>query len=118
MLLVNFFVLRKSCDILTRHLGIQFVYEVVDAGPVVAPTRATAADEATTTTSLRAALQALSPSWQAEFQQAAVTLDAGRIAALIAEIRPLAPHLAETLSQWMHNFDYEKIIQLAAQQQE
>ena len=47
-----------------------------------------------------------------------MTLDAGRIAALIAEIRPLAPHLAETLSQWMHNFDYEKIIQLAAQQQE
>jgi len=105
-------------DILTRHLGVQFVYEAMDAGLVVAPTGVAAADEAATAESLRAALQALSPSWQAEFQQAAVTLDAGRIAALIAEIRPLAPHLAEVLSQWVHNFDYEKIIQLAAQQGE
>jgi signal transduction histidine kinase/CheY-like chemotaxis protein len=103
-------------DVLTRHLGVQFLYETAETGAVAAQIGATAADEATTTESLCIALQALPPAWQADFQQAAITLDAERIAALIAEIRPQAPRLAETLAKWLHDFDYEKIIQLTVSQ--
>ncbi|MGC9395404.1 MAG: ATP-binding protein [Anaerolineae bacterium] len=106
-------------DILTRHLGVQFVYEAPEAGDAfAAQAGATAADEAATFTALRTAWQALPPEWQADLHQAAVTLDAGRIEALVDDIRPQAPRLADSLAQWMHDFDYEKIIQLTEGQQE
>ena len=106
-------------DILTRHLGVQFLYETAETGDVVAAqSRAAAMDDTATLTALRAALQALPPEWQADLHQAAVTLDAGRIAAFIDDIRPHAPRLAATLAQWVHDFDYEKIIQLTEQQQD
>ncbi|MEJ5311336.1 MAG: ATP-binding protein [Anaerolineae bacterium] len=102
-------------DILTRHLGVRFIYETPENGARAGQTAMSAADDATTPDNLRVALATLPAAWVADLRQATVTLDAARLLALIADIRPQAPHLADTLSQWVHNFDYEKIIQLVAE---
>ncbi|HOT90150.1 MAG TPA: ATP-binding protein [Anaerolineae bacterium] len=96
-------------DILARHLGVQFLYETSTNGASAATE---SAGETPTPEDLHETLKTLSPAWVADLHQASIALDAGRMLSLIAEIRPQAPHLADTLSQWVHNFDYEKIIQL------
>jgi hypothetical protein len=45
---------------------------------------------------------------------AAVVLDADRMLSLIKAIRPQAPHLADTLAQWVRDFEYEKLVALVA----
>ncbi len=102
-------------DILAKHLGVRFIYETPEDGARAGQTAMGAADDATTPDGLRAALATLPAAWIADLRQATVTLDAARLLALLADIRPQAPRLADTLSQWVHNFDYEKIIQLTAE---
>ena len=34
--------------------------------------------------------------------------------ALIEAVRPQAPHLAHTLAQWAHNYEYDKMLLLVA----
>ncbi|MCP4544815.1 MAG: hypothetical protein GY832_47725 [Chloroflexi bacterium] len=47
-----------------------------------------------------------------QHNQAVTILDADQMLALIEAIRPQAPHLADTLAQWVRNFGYEKLIAL------
>ncbi|HOU13045.1 MAG TPA: ATP-binding protein [Anaerolineae bacterium] len=101
-------------DILAKHLGVRFIYEMPEDGAHAGQTATGAVDDATTLDGLRAALATLPAAWVADLRQATITLDAARLLALAADIRPQAPRLADTLSQWVHNFDYEKIIQLTA----
>ena len=63
---------------------------------------------------LRAAVETLPAAWAAELYQAAVTLNNDQMLALIEGIRPQAPHLADTLVQWVHNFEYRKLMALVA----
>jgi len=102
-------------DILAKHLGVQFIYEMPEDGARAGQTDVGAADDAATQEGLRSALAALPAAWITDLYRATVALDADRMLALIADMRPQAPRLADTLSQWVHNFDYEKIIQLTAQ---
>jgi signal transduction histidine kinase/DNA-binding response OmpR family regulator len=100
-------------DILAEHLGVQFLYEAPETSDA-ATTQAgmLATDEATVLEALRALVRTLPQAWQTNFRHAAVTLDTERIVALIAAVRPKSARLADTLAQWVHNFEYEKIIQL------
>ncbi len=99
-------------DILTRHLGVQFLYETPTNGAAAESAESSAA--AATPEGLRESLASLPVAWIAALHQAAIELDAERMLALIAEIQPQAPRLAHTLSQWVHNFDYEKLTQLTS----
>lgn len=101
-------------DILAKHLGVRFIYETPEDGAHAGQTATGTVDDATTLDGLRAALATLPAAWVADLRQATITLDAARLLALAADIRSQAPRLADTLSQWVHNFDYEKIIQLTA----
>jgi signal transduction histidine kinase/DNA-binding NarL/FixJ family response regulator len=101
-------------DILAKHLGVRFIYETPEGSAHAGQTDAGASDNVATSEGLRSALAALPETWIANLRQATIALDADRLLALIADIRPQSPRLADTLSQWVHNFDYEKIIQLAA----
>lgn len=101
-------------DILTRHLGVRFLYETPANGMHAGQLDTGSSDDVTTPESLRSMLAALPAAWIADLRQATVTLDAARMSALIAEVRPQAPRLADTLAQWVHDFDYEKILQLTA----
>jgi CheY-like chemotaxis protein len=97
---------RDIFNVLHRHLGLRFIYEAV-----------TPALEAATSVSpeeLRAAVETLPAAWATDLYQAVVTLNNDQMLTLIEAIRPQAPHLADTLAQWIHNFEYGKLMALVA----
>jgi CheY-like chemotaxis protein len=96
-------------DVLHRHLGVCFIYEAVMPAPEVAV--------GVSLEDLRAAVEALPAAWAVDLHQAAVTLDNDQMIALIEAVRPQAPHLANTLTQWVHNFEYKKLITLMEEEQ-
>jgi signal transduction histidine kinase/DNA-binding NarL/FixJ family response regulator len=93
-------------DVLHRHLDVRFIYEAVTPAPEAA---ASVSPE-----ELRAAVEKLPAAWATDLHQATVALDIDQILALIEAVRPQAPHLADTLAQWTHDFEYEKLMALIA----
>jgi signal transduction histidine kinase/CheY-like chemotaxis protein/sugar lactone lactonase YvrE len=93
-------------DALRRHLGIRLLYEDVTHAPEVA--------ESVSLENLRAAVETLPAKWAADLYQATVDLDAEQMLALIETVRPQAPHLSDTLAQWVRDFQYEKMMALIA----
>lgn len=97
---------HESFDALRRHLGVRFIYET--ATPALEAAVNVPLEE------LRIAVEALPAEWAADLYQATVVLDAERMHALIESVRLQAPHLSETLAQWVRDFEYEKLIALIA----
>ncbi len=93
-------------DVLHRHLGVRFIYEATMPAPEAA---ASVSSE-----ELRAAVESLPATWTTDLHQAIVALDINQILALIEAVRPQAPHLSDTLAQWAHDFEYEKMMALVA----
>ncbi len=93
-------------DVLHRHLDVRFIYEVITPVPEAA---ASVSPE-----ELRAAVETLPAAWAADLHQVIVTLDINQILALIEAVRPQAPYLSDTLTQWAHDFEYEKMMALVA----
>jgi len=91
-------------DALHRHLGLRFIYET--------PTPATQVMEHVPTQDLRAAIDGLPTDRVADLHRAAVALDVERTLALIEEIRALEPHLADTLAEWVTNFEFDRLLAL------
>jgi CheY-like chemotaxis protein len=93
-------------NVLYHHLGVRFIYETVT--PVL--------DEAASVSllELRAAVETLPATWAADLYQAIDTLDISQILELIEAARQQAPDLADTLAQWAHDFEYEKMMALIA----
>jgi hypothetical protein len=61
---------------------------------------------------LRDTIQTLPPTWAADLHQATIALNTERMLALIEDVRPQAPHLADTLAGWIRNFEYERLMEL------
>ena len=93
-------------DALHRHLDVRFIYETVTPAPNTAAS--------VSLEDLRAAVETLPAAWGIDLDQAITALDADRMLALIEAIRPQAPHLADTLAQWVRDFEYEKLMTLIA----
>jgi CheY-like chemotaxis protein len=89
-------------DTLHRHLGVRFVYETVT--PVLE------VGASITQEGLRSAVKGLPAALVNDLYEAAVALDVKRVLALVKAVRPQAPHLANTLDQWMHNFEFDKLL--------
>jgi PAS domain S-box-containing protein len=99
---------HEILDVLHRHLGVRFIYE-----PDTPATRGS--DDAAAGVSqqeLRTAVADLSAKWVDDLYHAAVALDADQMHTLIEAIRPQAPHLADRLAQWVHDFEYDRVIAL------
>ena len=94
-------------DMLTKHLGVQFVYE--EQAP---PAAALPAD---TAASLTAALAALPASWVADLRQATIRADLNLILTLSDQIRGESPALADALTDLANGFEYKKILTLIEQ---
>ncbi|MCP4544065.1 MAG: response regulator [Chloroflexi bacterium] len=95
---------REIFDVLHRHLGVRFIYEAITPVP-----------EAATSVSLEdlgATLETLPTTWVAELYEAAVVLEPEQMLTLIEAVRPQVPHLADTLAQWVRDFEYDKLIAL------
>jgi CheY-like chemotaxis protein len=93
-------------DAMHRHLGVRFIYEAVTPAPDAA---ASISPE-----DLRADVEALPAAWAIDLYQAIVALNNDQMLALIEAVRPQVPHLADTLAQWVHNFEYKKLMILVA----
>ncbi len=91
-------------DALHCHLDVRFIYEAV--------TPASEAAASVSPEDLRAAVETLPAAWATDLYQATVALDINQIHTLIEAARPQAPHLAGTLAQWAHDFEYDKLIAL------
>jgi two-component system sensor histidine kinase/response regulator len=99
---------RDVFDVLHRHLGIHFIYE--DDPPALAERDESAG--CTSRDTLQTALTEMSAAWADALYEAAAALDADRMLALIEALRPQAPDVADILTQWVHDYEYDKIIAL------
>jgi signal transduction histidine kinase/CheY-like chemotaxis protein len=93
-------------NVLHRFLGVRFIYETDTPTPDPA--------ESVSLPELRAAIDTLPTAWATDLDQAVTTLDADQMLTLIEAIRPQAPHLADTLGQWVRDFEYDKLVTLIA----
>jgi len=91
-------------DALHRHLGLRFIYEDI--------TPETPAVNHVSTQDLQKATKKLPASWAADLRRSVIALDVESMLALIDSIRTQAPQLANTLTQWVHDFEYEKLMGL------
>jgi CheY-like chemotaxis protein len=96
-------------NVLHRFLGVRFIYETVTPAP----------DEAASVSleALRAAVATLPAAWAADLYQATVALAPEQMMTLIEAVRPQAPHLSDTLSQWVREFEYDKLMALIASEE-
>jgi CheY-like chemotaxis protein/anti-sigma regulatory factor (Ser/Thr protein kinase) len=92
---------------LTRYLGVRFVY--VDESPAARSSRLLTPDRLAIATVTATTLPA---AWRAELQQATVAADLDRMLALIDQLRPTDPALADQLTGLAQNFNYDQILQL------
>jgi CheY-like chemotaxis protein len=100
-------------DMLTKHLGVRFVYDVEQAQPAAAqPADAAAAPGEGLTP---AALAALPAGWVADLQQATIKADLNLVLSLIDQIEGQNPALADALADLAHNFEYKRILMLIEQ---
>ncbi len=91
---------------LTKHLGVRFLYEEKSTTPTPAPTEDAGA-------SLTAdALGALPAEWVAEMHQAAMELDADVILEMLEQIREQYPSLTDTLTRLVHDYRFDTIMAL------
>ena len=93
-------------DMLSKHLGVRFVYEEIERGDReegagIAARGLTAADVA-----------AMPADWVAELYQAATQLDADVILDLLDQVRDQNAPLADGLAKLVHNFRFDTILTL------
>jgi CheY-like chemotaxis protein len=92
-------------EVLSRHLGIRFVY--ADETAIAALPEKEVSIE-----TLKVQAQNLPAEWRIDIQQAALVGDVERLNTLVAQVRDQFPALARHLAQYVYNFEYNKIRQL------
>jgi len=91
-------------DALHRHLGLRFIYETTTPAPQIA--------EPVKSEDLRTAIERLPTDRVADLRQSAVALDVEKTLVLVEEIRLQEPHLADTLVEWVNDFEFDKLLAL------
>lgn len=96
-------------EMLTKHLGVRFIYGDVPIQPT------SASLEYLHTMLSPTALAGLPPDWRTELQHATIKANLGLILTLVDQIRPQNPRLADGLTNLANNFEYKKILDLIEQ---
>ena len=94
-------------ELLTKHLGVRFIYRS-GTGPLVPPTTRL---ESVRSPIDSAQLAQLPAAWRQQAALAARAADADQLMTLIAQIRSAQPFLAAALSDLTFNFEYDAILQ-------
>lgn len=97
-------------NVLTQHLGVRFIYDLAQAEEPAIPAHVRVSKELNP-----AALARSAPAWLAQLKQATIDADRDLILALIDQIRPHDPALAEGLVALANNFDHDQILSLIKQ---
>ena len=99
-------------DLLAKYLDVHFTYAEVEHGVTAARTNT---DDESILPAIQAILPVLPPNWVSDLQQAVTRLEADQMLAIIEQLQPHSPQLANKISLWVRNFDYEKVLTLTAQ---
>jgi len=96
-------------EILTRHLGVRFVYAPPNGNqlPVIEPQSQPLNPE-----KLGAQLTRIASRWKTSMRRATVEGDLKQMEALVSEIREQAPELAGQLTRLLYNFEHDEILKL------
>ena len=89
-------------DALNKHLGVQFVYEDLEAND----------DQHLKTNSTSINLAIMGEEWRSQLHVAAVEADGNYIMELLQKIPPTESHTAKFLENLARQFDFDKIIEL------
>jgi CheY-like chemotaxis protein len=98
-------------DILSQYLNVKFTYAEADSR-AASPAEAV---DSSVLPALKTLLPTLGADWAANLNTAATELDSDQMLSIIEQLRPYAPELADRLGLWVRSFEYEKILELAAQ---
>ncbi len=93
-------------DVLTKHLGVRFVY---DTSPQTEVKDIPNQERDALTV---AALAALPVDMVSDLEQAILNIDLDRVATVIEQIRAQDARLADTLQRYVDDFEYERIVTL------
>ncbi len=97
---------REIFDTLQHYLGVHFIYETfIPEAELETPNHTSLKD-------LSAAVAQLPAVWATDLYRAAVDLNIGQMLALIEAVRSQAPYLSDVLTQWVHNFEYDRLMAL------
>jgi CheY-like chemotaxis protein len=94
-------------ELLTKHLGVRFIYRS-GTGPLVSPMTSVEGNRSSIDL---VHLAQLPIAWREQAAQAARAADADLIMALAAQVRGTQPLLAATLTDLAFNFEYDVILQ-------
>jgi two-component system sensor histidine kinase/response regulator len=94
---------------MTEYLGVQYIYEEQD---VLGRTKDEQCDSSSSPMLYPSSLQAMPAEWIASLHQAALAVDADRILELIEQIPKTHLALAEGLTELVHHFCFDEILEL------
>jgi CheY-like chemotaxis protein len=110
--------------VLAEHLGVRFVYQESGdqrSGERLQPARQSdrtsgvGGKRASAEDALSLSLSAMPAEWLAGLRRATTRANSRQILALVDQVRDQDPALAELLAEWVHNFEYRKILTLIEQ---
>jgi signal transduction histidine kinase/CheY-like chemotaxis protein len=98
---------RKAAifDLLTKHLGVSYIYEESEISHPISPAIA----EPLSLTDL---LAAMPKTWIVKFHEAALDADAELVSQLLEEIPEFPDRELQTIGSWVNKFQFEKILDL------
>jgi len=104
---------QQIFDILSKHLGVRFVYEQVEPAPHLKPVDRAAVQDADLELAER--LAALPSKWVTRLQQAIILGEWTAIAELIAQIREQDAELGQALAALAHQFEHDRMLTIMRQ---
>jgi hypothetical protein len=95
-------------DILTKHLGVQYIYEDLSADLAVEASL----DDRTPTEIISAELEIMGAEWRSQIYTSTIEGDVDRIRQLIQEISATESSLKKVLEKLSHQYEFEQILNL------
>ncbi len=102
------FIEKMIFDLLSQHLGVQYLYEESAANPL----QETNLDDRISSEILSAELELMGAEWRSRLHQATVEGDLEQMHQLILQMPPSASHLMKVLEKLTRQFEFDEIIEL------
>ncbi len=102
------FIEKMIFDLLSQHLGVQYLYEESAANPL----QETNLDDRTPAEIISSELELMGAEWRSRLSQATVEGDLEQMHQLILRIPPSASHLMKVLEKLTRQFEFDEIIKL------
>lgn len=96
---------------MSAYLGMELIYDTPPLEVLPTPTVSKPADDASPLPELATCLAAMPPDWVTTLRSVATRLDAEVALQLVSQIPSMYSPLADTLTDWINNFRFDRVIQ-------